>query len=65
MDEAKRRKIEILAADAHDKRMRYEGHQMMNTPSDSEERKKAAVAYAVAKAEMIEANRLLEDEMNA
>jgi hypothetical protein len=65
MDEEKRRKIEILAADAHDKRVRYEGRQMMNTPSDPEERKKNAIAYAIAQAEMIEANRLLEDGMNA
>lgn len=65
MNEEKRCEIERLAADANDKRMRYEAKRMMNTPSEPEARKAAAVEYALAKREMIEANRALEDALNA
>jgi hypothetical protein len=65
MNEEKRCEIERLAGDAHDKRMRYEGLGMMNTPSEPEARKATAVEYALARRKMIEANRALEDALNA
>jgi hypothetical protein len=63
MNEEKRRKIEILAAIAHEKRTRWVNLGMINTPSDPNEREKTSVAYAVSRAEMIEATRLLEEAM--
>ena len=65
MNEEKRCEIERLAADSHDKRLRYEGLGMMNTPSEPQARKTAAVEYALVRREMIEANRALEDALNA
>ncbi len=65
MNEEKRCEIERLAADANDKRMRYKVLGMMNTPSDPEVMKAASVEYALARREMIEANRALEDALNA
>jgi hypothetical protein len=65
MTEEKRLEIEQLAADAYDKRQRYEALSMANTPSDPEEKKAAKIAYALAKRELIEANRALEDALNA
>ena len=65
MNEEKRCEIERLAADAHDKRLRYEGLGMMNTPSEPEAIKASSVEYALARREMIEANRALEDALNA
>ena len=65
MNEEKRCEIERLAGDDHDKRMRYEGLGMMNTPSEPEARKAAAVEYALAQRETIEANRALEYALNA
>jgi hypothetical protein len=38
---------------------------MMNTPQDYEERKKAAIEYALARREMVEASRALEAAINA
>ncbi len=65
MNEEKRCEIERLAADAHDKTRRYECLGMMNTPIETEARKTAAVEYALARREMIEANQALEDTLNA
>lgn len=65
MNEEKRCEIERLDADAHDKLLRYEGLLMMNAPSELEAQKAAAVEYALARREMIEANRALEDALNA
>jgi hypothetical protein len=65
MSEEKRCEIERLAADAHDKALRFEGLGMMNMPYEPEARKAAAVEYALAKREMIKANRALEDALNA
>ena len=65
MDEAKKVKIEQLAATAHDKRVRYDAMGMMNTPDNAAERTKAAIAYALCKGELYEANRALEDALNA
>jgi len=65
MDEGKRREIERLSAEAHDKRMRYEAFGMMNTPNEPGARKASAVEYALARREMIEASRALEDALNA
>lgn len=58
------RKTEItrLAIEAHDKRLRYQMLGMMNTPSDPEESRKAAAEYAIAEAEMMEAQHLLARE---
>lgn len=57
--------IERLAAEAHDKKMRFQALAMMNTPQDYEERKKAAIEYALAQREMVEACRALENAINA
>lgn len=64
MNETKRCEIERLAADAHDKRIRLESLGMMNTPSEPDARKAAAVEYAIARGEMIESNRALEYAIN-
>lgn len=58
MNEEKRCEIERLAANAHDKRVRYENIGIMYT---CEQVKFYAVEYALARREMIEANRALED----
>jgi hypothetical protein len=63
--EEKRLEIEQLAADAYDKRQRYEALSMANTPSDPEEKKAAKIAYALAYREMIEADRALDHALNA
>ncbi len=65
MNKENRCLIVRLAEDAHDKRLRYEAQGMMNMPSEQEARKAAAVAYALAKREMFEANRALEDALSA
>lgn len=65
MNEEKRAKIERLAATAHDKSEKYRMIGMMNTPSEPDAKKKSAIEYAVARDEMIEANRALEDALNA
>jgi len=65
MNEEKRCEIERLAIEAHDKRLRYETLGMMNTPTDPEMRKATAVEYALARREMIEAIRALDDALNA
>lgn len=57
--------IERLAADAHDKRTRYEALGMMNTPADPEARKAAAIEYALARREFLEADRALENALQA
>ena len=65
MDEAKRCEIERLAADSYDKRMRYRSIGMMNAPTSYDEQKALAIEVAIARREMIEADRLLEDALNA
>jgi len=64
MNEQKRCEIEMLASHAHNKRLRYEKLGIMNVPIDPEARKLAAIEYALARREMIEANRALEDAIN-
>jgi hypothetical protein len=64
MDEVKKIKIEHLAAIAYEKSARYRLLGMLNVPSEHDEKKKSAVEYAVARGEMIEANRALEDALN-
>jgi hypothetical protein len=64
MKEEKKIKIEQLAATAHDKSEKYKMLGMMNTPSEPEAKKQSAIEYAVARGEMIEANRELEDALN-
>jgi hypothetical protein len=65
MTEEKRIMIIRLTKDAHDKRMAYEALGMANTPSDPEEKQSASIAYALAQREMIEADRALNDAINA
>lgn len=65
MDEEKKLKIEQLAAIAHDKSERFKIMGMMNTPTEPAEKRKSAVEYAVARAEMIDANRALENALSA
>lgn len=65
MNEEKRCEIERLAADAHDKMVRLESIGMMNTSNEPEARKKRAIEYALAQRELIEANRALQDALNA
>ena len=63
MDEEKKVKIEQLAATAHDKSERYKMIGMMNTPNEPDAKKQSAVEFAIARGEMIEANRALEDAL--
>ena len=65
MDEEKKVKIERLAAIAHDKSERFKVMGMMNTPTEPANKRQIAVEYAVARGEMIDANRSLEDALNA
>lgn len=64
MDEAKKVKIEQLAATAYDKHERYSMMRMMNTPTEPAAKKQSAIELAVACGEMIEARRALEDTLN-
>jgi len=63
MNDEKKARIAELAGNAHDKRMRHEMLGMMNTPSDPEDRKKAAIEYAISRAEMMEAQHFLDRAM--
>jgi len=65
MNEEKRVKIEQLAEIAFDAAEKVRGMDMMNANTDPETRKKQAIAYAIAKAEMKEANNALEDALGA
>ena len=65
MDEAKKVKIEQLAATAHEKSERYKMLGTMNMPSEPEAKRQSAIEYAIARGEMIEANRALEDALNS
>jgi len=65
MNEAKKVKIEQLAATAHAKGERYRMMGMMNTPTEPAAKKQSAIEYAAARGEMIDANRALEDALNA
>ncbi len=60
MDDERKAEIAKLAGEAHDKRRYYEMLGMMNTPSDPDAKREAAIAYAIAQAEMFEAKHLLE-----
>ncbi len=59
MNDSKRYEIAVLADDVHTKRLIYEAHGLGNTPTDPGERRKAAIAYEIAKAEYYEAMALL------
>jgi hypothetical protein len=52
--------IAVLAEDYEVKSQRFRMLQMMNTATNWEERKKQAIEYHVAEAEMLEAWKLLE-----
>lgn len=65
MNEEKKREIERLAEDAHDKWMRYELLGAMNTPKEPKSRKSASIEYELARREMIESRRELEDALNS
>ena len=60
MNDQRKAEIAKLAGEAHDKRMHYEMLGMMNTPSDPDEKRKAAITYAISEAEMWEAKHRLE-----
>jgi hypothetical protein len=59
MDEAKRQEIAQLAADLHDKKLRYDRLAMSNTPLDPEEAKSARIEFELARAEYVEASQKL------
>lgn len=52
--------IAVLAEDYETKRMAFHQHQVMNTPTDPEERKQAMIAYHIAEAELLAAHKALE-----
>lgn len=56
MNEAQIEKIKKLAIIAEDKRIEFQYASMRNTPAGADERREAAVAFALAQAEMYEAN---------
>jgi hypothetical protein len=65
MNEEQRVKIEQLAEIAFDAAEKVRGMDMMNVHMESGARKKQAIEYAIAKAEMNEANNAMETFLNA
>ena len=61
MNDDRKAEIEKLAGILFDKRRYYHNLGMMQTPTDPEEAKKSAQAYAVAEAEMYDAEKALRD----
>ena len=59
MIDERKAEIERLAGIAFDKRLYYENLGIMNTPTDPKEKRKAAQVYAVAQAEMYDAEKAL------
>lgn len=60
----RREEIAALAVDSFEKAERLRMLGMTNTPTDYEDRKKAAVEYALAQAEADEAKRKLDAAIN-
>lgn len=52
-------KIAVLATDLHEKQERFRMLGMMNTPTEPEEKQRAAVEYEIARAEVAEAQAAL------
>lgn len=65
MDDKKREKIIELSKVAHKARVKFECLSMMNTAQNAEDREKQRVEYDLARAEMFEANYLLDKEVGA
>lgn len=61
MTDDRKAEIERLAGIVFDKRRYYYNLGMMQTPTDPEEAKKSAQFYAVAEAEMYDAEKTLRD----
>lgn len=64
MRDDKKLKIEQLAASDYEKSEIYRMLGMSKTPSDPVEKKQCFINYAIARGEMIEANRALKDALN-
>lgn len=65
MNEGARYAIAVLAADVQEKRERFRMLGMMNTPTEPEQKQRAAVEYELARTEVIEAEAALHRVQNA
>jgi len=65
MTEEKKTEITRLALEAHKTSERLKAIGMQNTAQSPEEKEKQAVEYALARAEMMEADRLLTNAISA
>lgn len=65
MDEDKKYRIAVLAEDAHVKRETFLALGMMNTPATPDQKVQARMRYEIARAEMLEAEKLLRQEQES
>lgn len=65
MTDDKKAEITRLAVEAYDTSLMVRNLAMMNMPTDPKEQREAAIAYALAKAENEEAQRLLDAAIRA